>query len=301
MGCGMEDDARSPPVGVQDGDGVGGWCIDIEAEGPKRVGAVDEDVAQGHAPRRSAPLDPAVGPSAQTAGQLRYRHITEAQCRFADRVIGPQPTAQEVTRQVHARRFDVSHQVGEHVANPPAFTPGGGVPRRRLEGLETIGETVPQASDFLSNVNRLHDVESCKGFGGVHWTPVLGERSATPKGIVTPIRGVGPDMTVKATWNNAVVAESDHTILVEGNQYFPAAAVRAELLEKSDASTHCPWKGDASYYSIVVDGDRNVDAAWYYREPYEAAKDIKDYVAFWKGVEVTGTNENTPEIRPPGR
>jgi uncharacterized protein (DUF427 family) len=74
-----------------------------------------------------------------------------------------------------------------------------------------------------------------------------------------------------------------------------------DLLEKSGSSTHCPWKGDASYYSIVVGGDRNEDAAWYYPEPYDAAKDIKDYVAFWNGVEVSGTNEDTPEIRPPGR
>ncbi|HEY1653193.1 MAG TPA: DUF427 domain-containing protein [Acidimicrobiales bacterium] len=108
-------------------------------------------------------------------------------------------------------------------------------------------------------------------------------------------------MTVQATWNGEVVAQSGHTILVEGNQYFPADDVRTELLERSDASTHCPWKGDASYFSIVADGKRNDDAAWYYPEPYDAAKDIKDYVAFWKGVEVSGTNENTPEIRPPGR
>jgi uncharacterized protein (DUF427 family) len=108
-------------------------------------------------------------------------------------------------------------------------------------------------------------------------------------------------MTVRATWNSEVVAESDHTILVEGNQYFPAGDVKAELFEKSESSTHCPWKGDASYYSIVVDGNRNDDAAWYYPEPFDAAEDIKDYVAFWKGVEVSGTNQDTPEIRPPGR
>jgi uncharacterized protein (DUF427 family) len=105
-------------------------------------------------------------------------------------------------------------------------------------------------------------------------------------------------MTIRASWNSAVIAESDHTILVEGNQYFPAEDVAKELFESSGTSTHCPWKGDASYYSIVVDGERNEDAAWFYPEPYEAAKDIKNYVAFWKGVEVTGTNEGTPEIRP---
>jgi uncharacterized protein (DUF427 family) len=108
-------------------------------------------------------------------------------------------------------------------------------------------------------------------------------------------------MTVRATWNSEVVAESDHPILVEGNQYFPAADVKTALFEKSASSTYCPWKGNASYYSLIVDGKRNDDAAWYYPEPFDAAKDIKDYVAFWKGVEVSGANQDTPEIRPPAR
>lgn len=108
-------------------------------------------------------------------------------------------------------------------------------------------------------------------------------------------------MTVRATWNNEVVAESDRTILVEGNQYFPVDDVKTELFEKSETSTYCPWKGDASYFNIVVDGSRNNDAAWYYPEPFDAANDIKDYVAFWRGVEVSGANQDTPEIRPPGR
>jgi uncharacterized protein (DUF427 family) len=108
-------------------------------------------------------------------------------------------------------------------------------------------------------------------------------------------------MTVKATWHSAVLAESDRTILVEGNQYFPAEDVAEELFEPSDTSSFCPWKGDASYYNVVVDGHRNKDAAWYYAEPYDAAKDIKGYLAFWKGVEVTGENPDTREIKPPGR
>jgi uncharacterized protein (DUF427 family) len=102
-------------------------------------------------------------------------------------------------------------------------------------------------------------------------------------------------MTVKATWNGVILAESDRTILVEGNQYFRREDVVAELLEESGTSTHCTWKGDANYYSIIVNGVRNEDAAWYYREPYGAATDIKDYVAFWKGVEVTGVYAETPE------
>jgi uncharacterized protein (DUF427 family) len=108
-------------------------------------------------------------------------------------------------------------------------------------------------------------------------------------------------MTVRATWNGAVVAESDRTILVEGNHYFPVEDVATELLERSASSTYCPWKGDASYYSVVVDGKRNQDAAWYYPDPYEAAQDIKDYIAFWEGVEVRGTNVDTPEILVPSR
>jgi uncharacterized protein (DUF427 family) len=108
-------------------------------------------------------------------------------------------------------------------------------------------------------------------------------------------------MTVRATWNGAVLAESDRTVLIEGNQYFPPDDVRTELLEPSVGSTHCPWKGDASYYHITVGEERNEDAAWYYQEPYEAATAIKGYVAFWKGVEVSGANPGTREIRPPGR
>ena len=108
-------------------------------------------------------------------------------------------------------------------------------------------------------------------------------------------------MTVQASWNGRLLAKSDNTILVEGNQYFPAEDVETELFERSETSTHCPWKGDASYHSIVVDGERNEDAAWYYPEPYDAAKDIRDYVAFWNGVEVSGTNVDTPEILVPSR
>ncbi len=95
-----------------------------------------------------------------------------------------------------------------------------------------------------------------------------------------------PSMTIRATWNGAVLAESDATVVVEGNHYFPADDVRAEYFEPSDTHTICPWKGEASYRSVVVDGTRNTDAAWYYPEPLEAAKEIADRVAFWKGVVV---------------
>ena len=90
-----------------------------------------------------------------------------------------------------------------------------------------------------------------------------------------------------ATWNGVVIAESDDTIVVEGNHYFPRASVRAEYLNDNPMNTRCPWKGTASYYDIVVNGEVNSGAAWYYPDPSAAASDIKDYVAFWKGVRVT--------------
>jgi uncharacterized protein (DUF427 family) len=93
-------------------------------------------------------------------------------------------------------------------------------------------------------------------------------------------------MTIRATWNGTVLAESDATVVVEGNHYFPSTDVRDEYFEPSDTTSVCPWKGTASYRTVVVDGTRNVDAAWYYPEPKDAAKEITDRVAFWKGVTV---------------
>ena len=90
----------------------------------------------------------------------------------------------------------------------------------------------------------------------------------------------------KATWNGVVLAESNNTEVVEGNQYFPADSVKREYFKESNTHSTCPWKGLASYYTIEVNGQENKDAAWYYPEPKDAAKQIKDHVAFWKGVEV---------------
>ena len=90
----------------------------------------------------------------------------------------------------------------------------------------------------------------------------------------------------KATWNGAVLAESDRTETVEGNQYFPPDAVNRAYLRESTTHTVCPWKGTASYFHVVVNGERNNDAAWYYPEPKDAARQIKDHVAFWHGVTV---------------
>jgi uncharacterized protein (DUF427 family) len=94
------------------------------------------------------------------------------------------------------------------------------------------------------------------------------------------------DKRMKAIWKDKVIAESDNTIVVEGNHYFPHESVRREYLLKSETQTVCPWKGTASYYSITVDGYENKDAAWYYPSPKEKALQIKDYVAFWRGVKV---------------
>ena len=90
----------------------------------------------------------------------------------------------------------------------------------------------------------------------------------------------------KATWNGAILAQSDRTEVVEGNQYFPPDSINPEYFRDSSTHTTCPWKGTASYYTIVVDGKENKDAAWYYPETKEKANNIKGYVAFWKGVQV---------------
>jgi uncharacterized protein (DUF427 family) len=90
----------------------------------------------------------------------------------------------------------------------------------------------------------------------------------------------------KAVWNDIVLAESSNTIIVEGNHYFPPDAIKDEYFRKSDLQTTCPWKGQASYYDVAVNGKINSGAAWYYSEPKDAAKKIKGYVAFWKGVVV---------------
>jgi len=92
---------------------------------------------------------------------------------------------------------------------------------------------------------------------------------------------------MKAIWENTVLAESEHTKVVEGNHYFPPDSIKKDFFHTSQTHTTCPWKGLASYYNIDVGGKVNPDAAWFYPEPKEAAKSIKDYVAFWHGVKVS--------------
>ena len=91
---------------------------------------------------------------------------------------------------------------------------------------------------------------------------------------------------VKAVWNGVVLAESDRTEMVEGNHYFPEESINQEYFQPSDTHTTCPWKGVASYYTVVLNGQENKDAAWYYPQTTEKAKNIEGYIAFWRGVQV---------------
>jgi len=92
---------------------------------------------------------------------------------------------------------------------------------------------------------------------------------------------------VKAIWNQQVIAESDDTVVVEGNHYFPPDSVKPEYLQDSVTTTFCPWKGTANYYTLVVDGQSNPDAAWYYADTKPAAKQVRGRIAFWKGVQIS--------------
>lgn len=91
---------------------------------------------------------------------------------------------------------------------------------------------------------------------------------------------------MKAIWNNKTIAETKETVIIENNHYFPLDAIKKEFFKPSDTHTHCPWKGEASYFTIEVDGKQNKDAAWYYPSPKPAAVAIKNHIAFWKGVEI---------------
>ena len=91
---------------------------------------------------------------------------------------------------------------------------------------------------------------------------------------------------IRATWRGATLAESDETVVVEGNHYFPVESIRREHFRESSTHTTCPWKGQASYYDVVVEGEVNRDAAWYYPQPKPAAEQIINRVAFWRGVVV---------------
>ena len=91
---------------------------------------------------------------------------------------------------------------------------------------------------------------------------------------------------MKAIWNNEVIAESNETVVIEGNHYFPTSSVNDDYLRPSDKTTVCPWKGTANYYNLGVDGAENPDAAWHYAKPKDAAKEIAGHIAFWNGVQI---------------
>jgi uncharacterized protein (DUF427 family) len=107
-----------------------------------------------------------------------------------------------------------------------------------------------------------------------------------PSERITGQRCSGENRLARAIWNGTVIAESDRTVVVEGNVYFPSNSVKQEYLRPSETHTVCPWKGTASYRHLEVAGKRNLDAAWFYPEPSAAAKQIKEHVAFWKGVRI---------------
>lgn len=111
-------------------------------------------------------------------------------------------------------------------------------------------------------------------------------REAKSRPVISGRRSAVQVQTMKATWNDTVIAESDDTVVVEGNHYFPSESVNTEFLQPSSTHTICPWKGVASYYDVVVNGETNSDAAWYYPEPKDAAAEIKNRIAFWRGVKV---------------
>jgi uncharacterized protein (DUF427 family) len=117
----------------------------------------------------------------------------------------------------------------------------------------------------------------------------IGNRSLARRvafGWEPKVRNLERSKMVRATWNDTVIAESDRTVVVEGNHYFPASDVRREYLQPSDSHTVCPWKGTASYYNLEIDGVQNPDAAWYYPDTKPAATRVKDRIAFWHGVKV---------------
>jgi len=114
-----------------------------------------------------------------------------------------------------------------------------------------------------------------------------GQRPGLTRAGLRPIYGFyRRSMMVEARWNGTLIASSDDTVVVEGNHYFPASAVNAAFLKPSDTTTFCPWKGTAHYHTLDVDGAQNPNAAWYYPDPKEKAENIRDRIAFWKGVMV---------------
>jgi uncharacterized protein (DUF427 family) len=128
----------------------------------------------------------------------------------------------------------------------------------------------------------------------IRWRPIARGATLPMREALPILRGegamhvprYGADVMIKAIWNGAVIAESADTVIIEGNHYFPPSSVKPEFLKPSQTTTECGWKGTARYHSLMVDGNQNTDAAWYYANPKNAANAIRGHIAFWKGVTV---------------
>jgi len=157
------------------------------------------------------------------------------------------------------------------VAKPPEHLLTTGIRAERIEGAEPPASVTHRARVSFIYYDLRYESSGISGLPNAPGAPIYRETEAT---------------MVKAVWNGVVIAESDDTVVVEGNHYFPRAAVDAGVLRDSDTTTTCPWKGIAHYHTLSVGGAENRDAAWYYPEPKPAAAEIRGRVAFWKGVEV---------------
>jgi uncharacterized protein (DUF427 family) len=174
-------------------------------------------------------------------------------------------------------------------------SPAGGARRaagraaRRGRRRVRVGDTVFEARRAVVNPNRLRRVTAIKtnettgGFMSTTSRSITSRRISRILGARLPLPPYGE---MQATWHGVVLARSARTVVIEGNRYFPPEDVNFDYLQTSAKQSTCPWKGVASYYDVSVDGVRNGDAAWHYAEPSDAAAEIKDYVAFWNGVNV---------------
>lgn len=169
------------------------------------------------------------------------------------------------------------------------WRPGCGFCARLFHDLDAAGHTYeriniwddPAAAEFVRSVANGSEIVPTVSVGGRSMV------NPSARDVLTASR---PKPAIRAEWNGEVIAESTETVMVEGNHYFPPAAVRADLLRPSTTHTVCSWKGMASYYTLHVNREDNTDAAWFYPEPKSAASNITGYIAFWRGVTVTSVD-----------
>ncbi len=189
------------------------------------------------------------------------------------------------------RQTETQARVGD---NPDAFTDCPG------PDLEVVGHNERDASSVAnggedmtchSMANHTASIDTEVRTETTHAMPEAAYRQnhggfhSARVGNIDTLRSVSWLMA-RAVWKGTVIAESDETVMVEGNHYFPPESVNSDYLDDSATHTRCHWKGEASYYDVVVEGQRNADAAWYYPTPSSAASEIKDHVAFWRGVRI---------------